>query len=300
MVSAGEVQITGTMDSSNIERAQSRVSQGFNRIESQAASAGGSFQRLSGAAGAVGSKLATIGTAGVASMMGLASASPAVAENFAQIKARGIILSHTLGRALKPAFDAASSGFSDFVNFVQKNEGTIKDFTEGTVKDLKNTISGVQKVWSGFSNTTDKITKTISINTENDGKGEGDGGGLFDNNMTPAIMTAFLGRGKGLLTKGLIFTGLKGLQELGQEGEVSTSTTALGGAQLGGSIGARYGGIPGGVLGASAGGLIGASLQNIDEGNTNAGNFIPFFGLLKDYIDQEILKKETALYGDTV
>lgn len=251
MVEAGTVEIGGELDTSDIERGQTRVRQGFNQLEGQVASSSASFSRLGDAASSVSSTLTTIGTAGVSSMAGLASMSPAVAGSLAEIKSTTVTLSNTLGQSLQPAFEFASESLSKFTNYIQQNQGPINDFTENAVKGMKNAIEGASTAWSGLVDATDTIDKNVNMNL----------GGELGELIAPAVAAKFLG--KTPIGKGAVFAGTQFAQETGEQGGLlqgaasffggtgisETTGRIAGGAAAGGALG----GLPGAAIGGAAG-----------------------------------------------
>jgi len=128
MVSAGELTITGSIDTSMIERGFSKIKKSFERVKSNVKSFGADMVRIGQATAQVGKSLGLIASVGLTAMVGLAKSAPAVAPAMAQIGVEFQRLSRILGEQLRPYFEKFSDGFTKFVNFVDAHPNITKGF----------------------------------------------------------------------------------------------------------------------------------------------------------------------------
>ena len=109
MVEVASMEITGTLDSTEIENSLRRIEQKLSGFKAQTESSFGSMTNLGKVASSLSKTLLTIGSAGVAALTGLASVAPAVAPALAKMQIGFMRISHTLGRQLAPLFESVAN-----------------------------------------------------------------------------------------------------------------------------------------------------------------------------------------------
>jgi len=139
MVEAGELTITGSIDTTMIDRGFVRMKRGFDRVKSSAKSFGSDMQRIGQATAQVGKGLGLIASVGLAAMIGLAKSAPAVAPAMAKIGVEFGRLSRVLGQQLQPFFNKFAESFTKFVSFVDAHPDITKGFliTAGSLVGIK-------------------------------------------------------------------------------------------------------------------------------------------------------------------
>jgi len=146
MVEVGSMSIGGRLATDRIMAGLSRVRGGFDRVKGSVASANVDLERVAAASKDIGSSLLKVGTAGVAALTGLATASPAVAPSLAKMKVGMMELSHTAGRVLRPVFEAVANDLIPAIGTaLEKNSGKISRFADITatmVSDVGNLLAG--------------------------------------------------------------------------------------------------------------------------------------------------------------
>ena len=152
MVEVGEIEITGTMNDSDIGHGFDRIKSDFEDIQNQANQTDSSMSNLSGTASALGGKLLTIGTVGVGALTALASKSPLLAGTFAKLEVSMMKLSNTLGPIIKPIFEGTIDFLDDFDSWVNKNEGTISNITSTIGEGVSDLGSALQGEWDKINN----------------------------------------------------------------------------------------------------------------------------------------------------
>jgi len=123
MVEVGILSVKGTLDTTNIERGQNRVRQGFKNVKEEGNNTFLSLNRLDGLASGLSSGFTNLAIAGTAALTGLASFSPQLAPSFAKFKTDIFQLSTIVGEKLRPAFESAQQKFSSFVDFLGSGTG---------------------------------------------------------------------------------------------------------------------------------------------------------------------------------
>jgi hypothetical protein len=151
MVKAGEIEIVGKVNTTEITKGMKRVERDFDKVSSKAKSSNSDFVRMGIVARKLSKTLIGLGTAGTAAFLAFAGKAPAVAPALASIGVQSGRLTRIAGEELKPAFDSASNAFEDFVNFVDENRETLNSFGESIgfliskLKELK-PIFGIVKL----------------------------------------------------------------------------------------------------------------------------------------------------------
>ena len=128
MVEAGSLSITGSIDTSLIERGFSRIKKSFDRVKSSAKSFGSDMVRISQSTATLAKSLGLIATTGLAAIVGLAKNAPAVAPAMAKIGVEFDRLTRVIGEQLQPYFDKFSEAFTKFVSFVDAHPDLTKGF----------------------------------------------------------------------------------------------------------------------------------------------------------------------------
>lgn len=158
MVEVGQLEITGTMNDTDINQGFDRIIDDFKNAENQANQANASMGRLSNTASMLGKGLITIGTVGVGALTALASKSPVLAGTFAKMEVNMLKLSNTVGRQLKPAFEGVNQFIQD-LNTSLSDNGTIVSTVAGSIgesfQDVGSIITGQ---WNNIQNIIPKGT----------------------------------------------------------------------------------------------------------------------------------------------
>jgi hypothetical protein len=151
----GSISITGTIDTSDIERGKTRINNSLSEIRSNTESSFGSFERLKSVTSSVAGSLVKIGTVGLTAMSGLASLSPQVAPAMAKIANETRKLSFALGEQLQPLF--ASIG-NDLIPAI----GTAIDRFSPQITGLVNAgVTGISDISNALRGEWDKIDNII-------------------------------------------------------------------------------------------------------------------------------------------
>ena len=133
MVSAGTLQIGGSIDTGNIESGLKRVESGFEDVSSTSDGVNADFQRIGQSAKRVSKVLMGLGVGAVTGLVGIAKNTPAVAGAMASIKVSADRLKRSVGRALQDEFNSFANTLKGLANWVDKNpnwaSGIIKGIT---------------------------------------------------------------------------------------------------------------------------------------------------------------------------
>lgn len=129
---AGSLSISGSIDTSMIERGFTRVKQGFESVKGHAKGFNADLERMSISAGRLTKGLLAVGIAGTTAMVGLASKAPATAGAMAKIKVQMDRLTRSIGRTLQPQFEWFAEIFTKFVNFAEGHPTIFKGFIAAT------------------------------------------------------------------------------------------------------------------------------------------------------------------------
>ena len=141
---SSSMKITGTMDTSNIDRGFARVGQGFQGIKGNAKSFGADMKRVSITVAGLAKKMITLGIAGVAALVGIASKAPAVAPAMAKISVSFGKIQRSLGEALAPAFEKVAGWLDKLAVWIDNNKEKIGDLA---IKFLDWGSALAEKVW---------------------------------------------------------------------------------------------------------------------------------------------------------
>jgi hypothetical protein len=151
----GTISITGTIDTSDIERGKTRINNSLSEIRSNTESSFGSFERLKSVTSSVAGSLVKIGSVGLTAMSGLASLSPQVAPAMAKIANETRRLSFALGDQLQPLF--ASIG-NDLIPAI----GTALERFAPQISNLVDTgVKGISDISNALRGEWDKIDNII-------------------------------------------------------------------------------------------------------------------------------------------
>lgn len=153
MVEAGQIRLVGTLDTSDIERGQRRISTQFENIDDRARNTNTSFSQLGGITKGLVTSFAALGAVGGGSLIAIATNAPQTAGAMASIQASSQRLSFAVGEELAPSFEKAAELYADFVDSAG-TEGTlsntgIKTFGavfQGLGSDIENVISWFDKL----------------------------------------------------------------------------------------------------------------------------------------------------------
>jgi len=150
---AGQLQLIGTLDTTDIERGQRKIQVGFDNVQAKTDSSVGSLSSLAGVSKGLLATFAGLGTVASGAIIGIAANAPQTAGSIARIKAQSQQLSFAVGEELAPAFESAADLYAKFVDSAS-TEGTILnsgvelfgDSLQGVLSDLNSLIGLVEKV----------------------------------------------------------------------------------------------------------------------------------------------------------
>ena len=109
MVEAGTLEITGSINTTDIENGFSRINIGFKEMDANAKSSFASFNRLEGTSKSLAGSFVKIATVGVTALTAMAALSPAVAPALARMEVGFRKISFSLGRTLQPIFETMAT-----------------------------------------------------------------------------------------------------------------------------------------------------------------------------------------------
>lgn len=286
MVEAGQLQLIGTLDTTDIERGQRKIQVGFDNVQAKTDSSVGSLSSLAGVSKGLLTTFAGLGAVAGGALIGIAANSPQAAASIARIKAQSQQLSFAVGEELAPAFERAADLYANFVDSAS-TDGTLINTTLETFGNLLegglNRVEDIQDAFNSLSqsdffkwinNTGSKggtqptLTQGLATEQGTDSPliqgGITAGGGLsaykalqFLGMNVPALKTASLGLG-----------GLDALDSASNSQNDYLRTVALG-TGFGAATGAF-----GGPFGAAAGAGIGFVGGNLYYGGQQAYNSV--------------------------
>lgn len=164
MVNVGSVSIKGTINQSDIERGFARMELGMDSVKGKAKSFTTDLSRMSAISIGLANNLIGVGLQGASAMIKMATGSPAATGAMVQMELDTLKLSHSLGRSLGPAIDAAASAYGAFVGFMVENEDNIRNTTELFVGLLGAVVDVADALWKGPDRST--ITENAGIPNE--------------------------------------------------------------------------------------------------------------------------------------
>ena len=129
---AGSLSISGSIDTSLIERGFTRVKQGLEGVKGQAEGFNAGLERMGLSAGRLTTALLAMGIAGTTALISLAAKAPATAGAMAKIKVQMDRLTRSIGRTLQPQFEWFADVFTKFVNFAEGHPTIFKGFIAAT------------------------------------------------------------------------------------------------------------------------------------------------------------------------
>lgn len=266
----GQLQLIGTLDTTDIERGQRRIEVGFDNVEQRTRGTTGSMSGLARVSSSLLTTFVGLGTVGVGALTALGLRSPQVAGSMASIRNSTRQLSFAMGDELAPVMERVAGLYEDFVMSVS-TEGTFLNrgigLLAGIFDEVIGRVENTKRLFEDLSN--NRFFKWLSSEKENeDGttqpsisqaliEGEGQGSPLIQAGVTGAAgLIASRLFSSPLLGK--LGAGLGGIQALDtlsfSENELlrtlalSTGFGAATGAGLGG-----VGALPGAVIGAGGG-----------------------------------------------
>jgi len=251
-IEVGSMQITGTIDTTNIERGVLRIEGELRKVSSSSKSVQSDFMRIDQASKGLVSSLSILGTIGVGAMIGLAKNAPGTAAAMAGIQVATFGLTNALGNALAPAFEKMPGLIDKLTTFITDNQDIISSFSSGVIDGLTIAVTGLSTAWNGL---TGLEIPVLDITV---------GQGLkwiFDNLGGTAVLALL---GKWLGGKATALTGISGL------GTVGMAAGAMEGMGAGQGAGHEWattlgltglvGGLPFGGVGGFVGGAAGTSI----------------------------------------
>lgn len=151
MVEAGQIRLVGTLDTSDIERGQRRITSQFDNINDSASNTNSNFSRLGGITKGLVTSFAALGTLGAGSMIAIATNAPQTAGAMASIQASSQRLSFAVGEELAPSFEKAAELYADFVDsagtegsFANTGINIVGTAVSGIITDIENGITSLQ------------------------------------------------------------------------------------------------------------------------------------------------------------
>ncbi len=147
------MKISGSLDTTNIERGFSRVKGGFQEVKGRAKGFTADLTRMKSAASGVATGLAGLAAAGVGTLTALAKNAPATAGAMAKIKVGMQKLSFAAGKALAPAFEKVGGWLNTFADWADAHPKIFAGMvgTLGTLAALK--FTGVLKLLGTLGST---------------------------------------------------------------------------------------------------------------------------------------------------
>lgn len=145
MAEVGEISISGSIDETNIVSGLDRITDQLKEMENQFNQTNQPMARTAAFASKLGASLITIGSAGVAAMIAIATKSPVLATTFAKIAVSTLKLSNTLGRQLKPAFEGANQFILKLNEALLDHDSTVSIVAGsmgGAFEDLGSLLTG--------------------------------------------------------------------------------------------------------------------------------------------------------------
>lgn len=131
--------LRATVDSVDLESGLVRIRNDMKLTQVEAEKSNASFSGLSSTMSGLGSALVGIGTTGVAALTGLATNSPAVADELANIDQEMRKLSFTAGSIMEPAFDAFANNLLPRLNEQLSNtDAPLRRFLDTMVNGFTN------------------------------------------------------------------------------------------------------------------------------------------------------------------
>lgn len=271
MVEIGELSIGGNIQTNQIESGLNRIEDGFKDVEKSSKSVNSDFERLNQGALKLSKRMGVLAIAGGGAMVAIAKGAPATAGAMAKIKVAGGELQRSLGRALAPAFEKVSEGFNKFVGWVEKNEGTIKKFSNEVLDDMSDILAGITESWSWIANNVDDISAKVGIDFDLTGSIVDEWGVAGALGLLTKVFT------KGKVGAGPAAMGVKTAIEVGElaQGKQGAGETvgSIGGTWGGAWAGAKLGGMGGAAIGSifpGAGTAIGAGIGTVGGGIAGA------------------------------
>lgn len=169
MVEAGQLQLIGTLDTTDIERGQRKIQVGFDNVQAKTDSSVGSLSSLAGVSKGLLATFAGLGAVAGTSIIGIAANSPQAAASIARIKAQSQQLSFAIGEELAPAFEDAADLYEKFVDsasteggFVNTGIEAFSASMEGLITDLDNATNKIQGFFSSMNeNTNGRLGKAF-------------------------------------------------------------------------------------------------------------------------------------------
>lgn len=161
MVEAGQLQLIGTLDTTDIERGQRKIQVGFDNVQAKTDSSVGSLSSLAGVSKGLLTTFAGLGTVAGGALIGIATNSPQTAASMARIKAQSQQLSFAVGEELAPAFEDAADLYAKFVDslstegsFVNTGVEAFSKVIQGLTVDLENVTNKINNFFNSLNEDT--------------------------------------------------------------------------------------------------------------------------------------------------
>lgn len=143
MVNAGELEVIGTLEDSEIDSGFDRVGNNFNDLENQANQTNVSLGRLDDTSNKIFKSFMGLGVAGVTAMTALATKSPVLAGSIAKIEVETLKLSNTIGKQMKPLFEEVGQNLIPSINEAFADGDDVMDIFIGKTTDLVSALSSL-------------------------------------------------------------------------------------------------------------------------------------------------------------
>lgn len=220
IVEAGELTIKGEFDDNDMAMAFTRMENDFKNLENQVNQSNASMNRLSSISSGLLKTFIGLGIAGVTAMTALAVKSPVLAGTMAKMEVETLKLSNTIGRQLKPVFEAIGQNLIPSINLAfAKNSENIGFVVEKVVSlidalsdligmDLPSLLDNLDKLFKPRSlmgeGKEEDLQKKLGQFSEFEssiawGKETVEGYGKFQNAINPLYGIGQAGKGSAIL-----------------------------------------------------------------------------------------------------
>lgn len=192
MVEVGNLEIGGSINTSDIESGLSRIEKGFDNIESKTDGINADFERMAQTGMQLNKIFIGMATVGSTAIIALTKGAPAVAGSMAKMQVSAGELQRKLGTALAPAFELVSEAFADFVGWISDHQETISNFTESTLGGLIDGLKGIQTGWSWITENVNDFLVKIGVDWD-----LGDIGNYLLEHFGPEAVAGLIGAAAG-------------------------------------------------------------------------------------------------------
>ena len=155
MVTAGNIEIGGTINVQGIEVGLTRVENSLEDVATAGKSVNSDFVRMNQQAGRLGKTMGILAITGATAMIAISKGAPATAAAMARISISAMHLRFAIGEAMAEDFDKFAETLNNFAGWVDRNPdlfgGIVKSLLIFTGATAVLTVGGfVYKAWKGF------------------------------------------------------------------------------------------------------------------------------------------------------